>query len=358
MLKTKVLVVDDSMFMRKLITRLIEEDAALQVIGTARNGMEAVSMVNELKPDVVTLDIEMPEMDGLAALEKIMAMRPTPVLMLSSLTQEGAHATITALQHGAVDFISKPSGSISTDLFKVKEELLSKIKLAAKVPARALVSGNKIAPKAPLVQKKNIALPLQGKEFEQIVAIGTSTGGPKALETVLTALPESFPYPLLLVQHMPPKFTASLAARLNSISSIRVVEASDNELIIGGTAYIAPGNYHMAAVQRNGEYRIQLHQSPPRNSHRPSVDVLFDSVAQLKDLKKHYILMTGMGSDGAQGMLAAKQAGARTTIAEAKESCVVYGMPRSAIELNCVDYTVSLHLIASKILEVTALAKR
>lgn len=358
MLKIKVLVVDDSMFMRKLISRLIEEDAALQVIGTARNGIEAVSLVKELRPDVVTLDIEMPEMDGLAALEKIMATRPTPVLMLSSLTQEGAHATITALQNGAVDFVSKPSGSISTDLYKVKEELLTKIKLAAQVPARALVTGNKAASNAQLVQKKSSAAFVQGKEFEQIVVIGTSTGGPKALEAVLTALPDSFPYPLLLVQHMPPKFTASLAARLNSISGIRVVEASDNEPIVGGTAYIAPGNYHMTAVQRNGEFTIQLNQLPPRNSHRPSVDVLFDSVAQLKELKKHYILMTGMGSDGAQGMLAAKQAGARSTIAEAKETCVVYGMPRSAIELNCVDYTVPLHLIASKILEVTALAKR
>ncbi|MBW7474288.1 chemotaxis response regulator protein-glutamate methylesterase [Paenibacillus oenotherae] len=350
MIKIKVLVVDDSMFMRKLITRLIEDEAGLQVIGTACNGLEAVSMVKALKPDVVTLDIEMPEMDGLEALCKIMEQRPTPVLMLSSLTQEGAHATITALQSGAVDFISKPSGSISTDLYKVKAELVSKIKLAALIPVRALQSGVNAAPPLQVNRMKAGA----AKEFTQIVALGTSTGGPKALETVITALPANFPYPVLVVQHMPPKFTKSLATRLNGLSGVRVVEAADNELVVGGTVYIAPGDYHMTAVQKNREYRIQLHQTPPINGHRPSVDVLFDSISQLKNLKRHFILMTGMGSDGAQGMQSAKRDGARSTIAEAKETCIVYGMPRSAIELNCVDYTVPLHQIASKILEVTA----
>ncbi|OAB40146.1 chemotaxis response regulator protein-glutamate methylesterase [Paenibacillus glacialis] len=343
--------------MRKLISRLIAEDTALEVIGTARNGLEAVSMVRELKPDVVTLDIEMPEMNGLEALTIIMEHRPTPILMLSSLTQDGALATITALQNGAVDFISKPSGSVSFDLFKVKEELIFKIKQASQIPLRNLIVNNITVSKVDVGPKGN---PQTGfsKKFDQILALGTSTGGPKALDTVITALPANFPYPLLVVQHMPPKFTKSLAERLNRLSRVRVVEAEDNQLVLGGTVYIAPGDYHMTVVQTNGEFRIRLHQEPQVQGHRPSVDVLFDSIAKCKSLKRHFILMTGMGSDGAKGMLAAKAAGAHSTIAESKETCIVYGMPRSAVELGCVDYTVPVHLITSKILEVTGVLKR
>lgn len=361
MLKIKVLVVDDSVFMRKLISRLIEEDASLQVIGTARNGLEAVQMVKELHPHVVTLDIEMPEMNGLEALKKIMEERPTPVLMLSSLTQEGAHETIAALQCGAVDFVPKPSGSISADLFKVKEELISKIKLASQTPLATLLSlsknktTNKTTPKVGFEHKHIVKNGLETKEFDQILAIGTSTGGPKALEIVITALPANFPYPVLVVQHMPPKFTQSLAQRLNHLSHVEVIEAEDNQIVQGGTVYIAPGDYHMTIVQRNREFRIHLHQQSPRNGHRPSVDVLFESVSKLIRLKQHYILMTGMGNDGAKGMSEAKQAGMCSTIAESKESCVVFGMPKSAIELNCVDYIVPVNQITSKILKVTGL---
>lgn len=356
-LKIKVLVVDDSVFMRKLISRLIEEDAALEVIATARNGLEAVKLVNELKPDVVTLDVEMPEMNGLEALAQIMAQRPTPILMLSSLTQAGASATITALQSGAIDFISKPSGSVSFDLFKVKEELVSKIKQAAQIPVSRMIPSHRAASKVDLRYKDSVQAGLM-KEFNQILAIGTSTGGPRALETVITALPASFPYPLLVVQHMPPKFTKSLAERLNKLSGVRVVEAENNERILGGTVYVAPGDYHLTAVHINGEYRIKLNQEPTRNGHRPSADVLFDSITQLKSLKRHFILMTGMGNDGANGMVLAKQTGASSTIAESKETCIVYGMPRSAIELACVDHTVPLPLITSKILEVTGASRR
>lgn len=361
MVKIKVLVVDDSFFMRKLISRLIEEDALLEVIGTARDGLEAVQMVKELHPHVVTLDVEMPIMNGLEALKKIMEERPTPILMLSSLTQEGAHETITALQCGAVDFIPKPSGSISADLFKVKEELVSKIKLASQTPLATLLSlsKNKTTNKTTLkvgLEHKHIAKdgPMT-KEFDQILAIGTSTGGPKALEVVITALPANFPYPVLVVQHMPPKFTQSLAQRLDRMSGVRVVEAEENQLVRGGTVYIAPGDYHMTVAQKNREFRILLHQQSPRNGHRPSVDILFESVSKLIRLKRHYILMTGMGNDGAKGMSEAKQAGACTTIAESKETCVVFGMPKSAIEQKCVDYIVPVNQIALKILEVTGL---
>jgi two-component system chemotaxis response regulator CheB len=327
----------------------------LQVIGTARNGLEAVKCVLELKPDVVTLDIEMPEMNGLEALKKIMKERPTPTLMLSSLTQFGAHETIEALQLGAVDFIPKPSGSIATDLFKVKEELAAKIKLAAQVPVATLVSSStsKSAVKKVLNDGLETKEQFKPKAFDQIVAIGTSTGGPRALEIVMTALPANFPYPVLVVQHMPPKFTQSLAQRLNRLSNVRVVEAVHNERLIGGTVYIAPGDYHMTVGRKNGEFRILLHQEPPRNGHRPSVDVLFESMAELTGLKRHYILMTGMGNDGAKGMLKAKQAGACSTIAESKDTCVVFGMPKSAIELNCVDYIVPVNKIAETLIDVT-----
>ncbi|OAB47293.1 protein-glutamate methylesterase/protein-glutamine glutaminase [Paenibacillus antarcticus] len=357
MQKIKVLVVDDSVFMRNLISQLITVDTALEVIGTARNGEEAVSMVRRLKPDVITLDIDMPEMNGLEALTTIMEHRPTPIIMLSLMTPNGEIATIKALQNGAVDFISKPSCSNPFDLFKVKEELISKIKQASQIPLINLIVNNITDSKDDEGQKGNTQTGL-ARKFDQILVIGTSTGGPKALDTVITALPANFPYPILVVQHMPPKFTKSLADRLNRLSRVRVVEAEDNQTVLGGTVYIAPGDYHMTVVQTNGEFRIRLHQEPQVQGHRPSVDVLFNSISLLKSLKRHFILMTGMGSDGAKGMMAAKAAGAHTTITESKETCIVYGMPRSAVELGCVDYTVPVHLITSKIMEVTGFLKR
>ena len=355
--KIRVLVVDNSVFMRNLISRLIVEDAELEVIGIAQNGSEAITMVKQLKPDVVTLDIEMPEMNGMHALTKIMEQRPTPILVLSSLTQEGALATITALQTGAVDFITIPSGSNSFDLFKVKEELVFKIKQAAQIPLISLILNNISISKVEEGQNK-IPQARLTKQFDQIIAMGTSTGGPKALDTVITALPADFPYPILVVQHMPPKFTKPLAERLNCLSRVQVVEAKHNQPILGGTVYIAPGDYHMTAVQTNGEFRIRLHQELEVQGHRPSIDMLFDSVSLCKSLKRHFILMTGVGGDGARGMMSAKQSGAHSTIAESKETCIVYGMPRVAIEMGCVDHTVPLHLITSKMLEVTGVLKR
>lgn len=355
MAKTKVLVVDDSLFMRKLIARLVEEDPLLEVTGTARNGAEAVEMVRVLQPEVITMDVEMPVMDGLEALSHIMKERPTPVVMLSSLTQEGAQETIEALQRGAVDFIPKPSGSTSADLYKVKDEMLAKIKSAANTPAsalRLLAKRPASAPQAASAPPGVIPAKKSRTSFGQIVAIGTSTGGPRALDAVIGALAQDFSSPILVVQHMPPKFTRSLAQRLDTLSALRVVEAEDGERIEGGTVYIAPGNYHMTAVEKGGEYRIKLNQDPQRSGHRPSVDVLFESVAKLSSLKRHFVLMTGMGSDGAKGMLLAKESGAATTIAEAKETCVVFGMPKAAIEYKCVDHVVPVDRIAAKLTDI------
>ncbi|WP_217594175.1 chemotaxis response regulator protein-glutamate methylesterase [Cohnella sp. GbtcB17] len=349
----RVLVVDDSIFMRKLIKRLLEEDPALTVPGVATNGAEAVRMAQELKPDVITMDVERPGMNGLDAVSAIMRSRPTPIVMLSSQTQEGAAATIDALRRGAVDFVGKPSGSTSFDLYKVRTELVTKVKAASKTQRAALKPPSETNAAARRVAGAVRENSPGFKSFGQIVAIGTSTGGPRALDAVLTALPPAFPYPVLVVQHMPPRFTKSLAERLNAICEVRVSEAEDGEALRGGCVYIAPGDRHLTIAEKNGAYLVKLTEEPLRSGHRPSVDVLFESVARLSRLKRHFVIMTGMGQDGAKGMLLAKELGAASTIAESQESCVVYGMPRSAIELGCVEHVVPLGRIADKIVQVT-----
>ncbi|WP_426447064.1 protein-glutamate methylesterase/protein-glutamine glutaminase [Paenibacillus sp. S-38] len=370
-----ILVVDDSVFMRKIITDLISEDPAFRVVGSAKNGREGVEMVKKLKPHAVTLDIEMPEMNGLEALKIIMKDHPVPVIMLSSLTQEGAAETIRALEWGAFDFVGKPSGSISLDLHKVKKLLLEKLHTAVKArvrpvtgvswttrtapaaspapvkPAAAAPSSRMETPAAkPPERTRTGAAGVQG--FDHLVAIGTSTGGPRALHQVLSDMPDNYPAPVLIVQHMPPNFTKSLAQRLDSISKLSVVEAENGMVIERGTAYVAPGGYHMT-VARNGtqSYRIHLSKDEPRGGHRPSVDTMFESLLPLKELKRHIVIMTGMGADGAKGMQALKQAGAVTTIAESEETCVVYGMPRAAVELGCAMHVVPQQQIAGMLIQ-------
>lgn len=356
-MKYRVLVVDDSPFMRKLLSDMIESDPDFWVVGTAKNGFEAVQLVQELQPDVVTLDVEMPGMSGLETLKKILKTHPVPVLMFSSQTDRGAGVTIEALELGAVDFLHKPSGIWAVE--KVRDELLFKLKAAARVPvSRLSESGNaRIETRVPAGPKTLPQQPpaVSPKTFHHLFAIGTSTGGPKALQTVLSALPNDFPNPILIVQHMPPKFTRSLARRLDDLCKIHVTEAEDGQVIEGGVAYLAPGGYHLEAVfQEPRTYRIALNQKPPRNGHRPSVDVLFESVARLPHLRLHYILMTGMGSDGARAMLQAKQMGAAaSTIAEAEETCVVFGMPKAAIALGGVDYVLPLGKIAEKMIALS-----
>jgi two-component system, chemotaxis family, protein-glutamate methylesterase/glutaminase len=355
-----VLVVDDSVFMRKLISDFVASHPGFRVVATAKNGREAVELVHKWKPHVVTMDIEMPEMNGLEALRVIMKEYPIPVIMLSSLTQEGAVETIKALEWGAFDFVGKPSGSISLDLHKVKDILIEKLTIAVKAnvkkiglldpPPRLpkLEVGNGLIKSTPN-ERASVAGNLSTR-FDHLVAIGTSTGGPRALHTVLSGLPAAFPAPIVVVQHMPPNFTKSLSQRLDSVSQIKVCEAEDGMKLESGTAYIAPGGFHMM-VARNGpqSYRIHLSEDHPRGGHRPSVDMLFESLLPLKELKRHIVLMTGMGSDGAKGMLALKQAGALTTIAESDETCVVYGMPRAAVELQCVTDILAQQQIARKL---------
>ncbi|MDP5273460.1 protein-glutamate methylesterase/protein-glutamine glutaminase [Chengkuizengella axinellae] len=348
MARYRVIVVDDSAFMRNLIKNIIFEESEFEVVYSAKNGKEAVDKVLELKPDVVTMDIEMPIMNGLEALQKIMENQPTPVLMLSNLTDFGTAETIKALQYGAVDFVKKPSLATSLNIHKHRFPFMDKLRNAVQSNVkRHLPSYNH--------ESENSIQPLKKKgsyEFEHLVALGTSTGGPRALQQILTSLPESFTAPILIVQHMPPKFTKSLAERLNMLSPIRVVEAEHGQELETASAYIAPGDWHMGLKKEQGKYKIHLSKEELRTGHRPSVDYLFESLVPFQELEKHIVIMTGMGSDGAEGMKLLIDSGVSSTIVESEESCIIYGMPRAATEMNDVDYVLSIDRIAPKLVDL------
>jgi two-component system chemotaxis response regulator CheB len=348
----KVLVVDDSALMRRIISDIFKSDPEILVVGTAKNGQEAINFIPVLQPDVITLDIEMPVLNGLEALPMIWRKYKIPTIMLSSLTQDGAEATIKALELGAFDFVGKPSGSISLDLAKVGQELIGKVKAAAKKD-QVMQSTKYFKPfpkTAPASRPATTApKPLDGKRVEEIIAIGTSTGGPRALQVVLTHLPEDLPAAVVIVQHMPAGFTKSLATRLDQLCRVRVHEAEDGQRLETGHVYIAPGDYHMRIVEQGvGSYTIRLNQEPPLGGHRPSVDVMFDSISELKIPRIRAAILTGMGGDGSNGMVKIKARGAMT-IAESQESCVVFGMPRMAIAKGCVDVVVPLDRIADEL---------
>ncbi|WP_017753774.1 protein-glutamate methylesterase/protein-glutamine glutaminase [Calidifontibacillus oryziterrae] len=359
----KVLVVDDSAFMRKLISDFLKGDSRFQVVATARDGLDAIKKVKQFQPDVVTLDIEMPEMNGLDALKVIMSENPTRVVMLSSTTQEGAENTVTAIEYGAVDFIAKPSGAISLDLHKIKGEILTKILMASKANIRGVSSATALTTNTQIANKldsketsivKQDGKPIVGSMIstgKKLLCIGTSTGGPRALQQVLTKLPATIDAPILIVQHMPAGFTKSLAIRLDTLCAIRVKEAEDGDTLQKGTAYIAPGGYHLKVKSVGSNLNIYLDSSDPRNGHRPAVDVMFESIAQLKGYEKVAVIMTGMGSDGTLGLKALKNSGSTIAIAESEESSIVFGMPKSAIATNLVDEVEHLEKISSTILK-------
>lgn len=347
--QVKVLVVDDSAFMRKLITDFLHEDPRFNVIGTARNGKDAIEKVKKWQPDVVTLDIEMPVMNGLEALRVIMSEHPTRVVMLSSTTQQGAENTLLAIAHGAVDFIAKPSGSISLDLEKIKEELINRVATASKANIEGLELKKNEVPSVEVVERDNKQP--QKINSKRLVCIGTSTGGPRALQQVLTKLPATINAPILVVQHMPAGFTKSLAIRLNSICEIIVKEAEDGDILESGTAYIAPGGYHLKLKAAGNGLSICLDQSEPLNGHRPAVDAMYESISKIKNYNKIAVIMTGMGSDGAKGLRALKSSGNTIAIAESEKTSVVFGMPKSAIATNLVDEVVNLEEIAPTIMK-------
>ncbi|WP_379151385.1 chemotaxis response regulator protein-glutamate methylesterase [Paenibacillus sp. sgz5001063] len=459
----RVLVVDDSAFMRKIISDLIENDANFQVAATAANGREAIEKVNELSPDLVTMDVEMPEMNGLEALKIIMAKRPLPVIMLSGINEEGMKETILALESGAFDFIRKPSISNSQDIISVgvalreqmNEAMLARKQREARAtsyktpelpaaevstvpepirnpakrilepikkfpdPASKLVEKPKGKQEANLATeqnkgksspgrtaKENASAPMGAKPsitppksatdtlknlskeqarpalpdtrqapltssgpkndhpsvtgehkssytgLSKLVAVGCSTGGPRALKAFLENIPADFPAPIVIVQHMPPNFTKSLAQRLNTFSPLEVAEAEQGMILRKGAAYIAPGGYHMRVVPAaGGQYAIDLTLGEARNGHRPSVDILFESILPYTSLERHAVIMTGMGSDGAKMMKSLYDSGVTSTFAESEETCVVYGMPRSAVELHCVRHILPLQEIAPRLVQ-------
>lgn len=362
--KVKVLVADDSAFMRKLIQDILIASNQIEIAGTARNGQDAIKKVKELKPDVVTMDIEMPVLNGIEVLKIIMKETPVPVVMLSSTTQEGAENTLLAFQYGAVDFVAKPSGTISLDLQKMSTEIVAKVLSASKANISRLTGKAhdtnlfpttlpKCSKMEPDVSYDFIKPTTSWENSEKkIICIGTSTGGPRALQTVLTKLPEDLKVPVLVVQHMPPGFTKSLAKRLDALSNIAVKEAENGEWLTAGTAYIAPGGYHMKVKEENGRIRIVLDKSEPRNGLRPSVDLLFESLSFIPDYAKVIVIMTGMGSDGAEGLIHMKQHVTKMkVIAESEETSIVFGMPKAAISTNLVNEVQNLEDIAKTILK-------
>lgn len=359
----RALVVDDSAFMRVMITDMLASDPGIEVIGTARDGLDALSKMAKLNPDVVTMDVEMPKLDGIEALKRIMAESPRPVVMLSSITTQGAEATMDALQNGAVDFMPKPQNP--SDMKELASILQMKVRLAAGAKVRSI--GNEVTDSSFEVQRPlEVQSPVGHRSVvglasragvTQIVAMGTSTGGPQALDMVLRAIPKDIPSPIVIVQHMPPKFTQALANRLDNICRIHVVEAKNGQELQNGTAYIAPGDYHMTVAGREGSYFIALNQAEKRHEHRPSVDVLFESLAVLPNIPRHLVIMTGMGTDGAKGMKLAKQSGA-TTMAQSEDTCVIFGMPKAAINLGCVDTVAPLEEIGQRIVDRLHIAER
>ncbi|NPV81884.1 MAG: chemotaxis response regulator protein-glutamate methylesterase [Firmicutes bacterium] len=337
----KVLVVDDSAFMRKVLTNILRSHPGIQVVGTARNGEQALELVDELKPDVITLDVEMPVKNGIETLEELMAKRPTPVLMISSLTQENAKVTIECLEKGAIDYIPKPSGSISLDLAKKESEIIAKVFAAARAKVKVPRKGSWLSEK---IETTTLHRGMG-------IAIGASTGGPRNILDVIPCLPQDFPAPVFYVQHMPPAFIPSYAERLNQLSQLTVKEAEHGEISEAGVVYLAPGDYHMTVIRRNfGDgCMICLSKEPEETVFRPSVDVLMVSMASVFRDKAIGVLMTGMGRDGAEGMKAIQAKGGLTII-EDKSTCAVFGMPSAALEEGAAEIVAPSYEIPRQII--------
>lgn len=344
--KISVLIIDDSAFMRKSLSIMLESDPDIKVVGTARNGLEGLDLVKSLKPDVATLDIEMPVMDGLTALKKIMAECPTSVIMVSSLTTEGAEATLKALEIGAVDFIPKELSYVNINITKIKEDLISKVKEIAK-QKKIKERLNRLRSLSQFSKRETVhhiqnQIPALGYKA---VAIGVSTGGPLSLQKILPILSEKIQIPIFIVQHMPPKFTKSLADRLNSMSKLNVKEAENGERIENGTVYIAPGGFHMT-VKKNGlvASQINISEEPSYTLHRPSVDVMMNSVISTYGKYTLGIIMTGMGKDGFEAIKNLKSMGG-FAIAQDEPTCVVYGMPKAIVDAGYADNILPLEKI-------------
>jgi len=341
----KVLIVDDSALIRKLLTDIIETDKRITVVGTAKNGNEALEKIESLKPDIVTLDIEMPVMDGISTLKQIMLRFKLPVIIISSLTTEGAELTLKALDQGAIDFLPKPENVFKINQKHIKNQIIMKIISGSK--SKIYTNKSVETMYKPKISKKSKKM--SNLNFSHVVAIGTSTGGPRALQSLMPKLPTDINATILIVQHMPAKFTKSLAERLDSSSNIRIKEAGDGDILLRGHGYIAPGDYHMVVVEESNNLVIRLNQDPQVRGLRPTVDNLMESVSKINGYSKIGIILTGMGSDGKEGIIKMKESKSYT-IAQDQSSSVVYGMPKAAISTNCIDEVLPLEKIADRII--------
>lgn len=343
-IKTRVLVVDDSALMRGLLSQMINLAPDMEVVGAAPDAQSAREMIKVLNPDVLTLDVQMPKMDGLEFLERLMRLRPMPVVMVSSFTEAGSDTTLKALELGAIDFIGKPRADGGRSVENYAEELVEKIRAAKAARLRRTMTGNGVRAATPASASPKSGLGASGK----IIFVGASTGGTEAIKDFLLGIPADCP-PILIVQHMPEAFTASFARRLDSLCAPRIIEAKGNEKVEPGTIYVAPGHSHLLIRRGTAGFLTELAATPPVNRHRPAVDVLFDSAAALVGRKAIGVILTGMGKDGAQGLLRMRQAGART-FGQDESSCVVYGMPREAFLIGAVEEQCSLDEMARRVL--------
>jgi two-component system, chemotaxis family, protein-glutamate methylesterase/glutaminase len=350
-MSVRVLIVDDSALIRKLLTEMLSADPEIDVVGTAPDPYVARDKIKALNPDVVTLDIEMPRMDGLTFLSNVMRLRPTPVVMISTLTQKGAKASLEALHIGAVDYVSKPQADVAENLQWFREEIVEKVKVAARANLAALVrrkctiplsERKEVADAAPVLRRDAVA--------GRVIAVGASTGGTEAIAEVLAGMPAGSP-PVLVAQHIPEMFSRSFSERVDRMSELTVREARDGEPALAGHAYVAPGNHHLSLARTGTGYTCVLDQNPRVNRHRPSVDVLFESVARSAGARGIGVMLTGMGRDGARGLKAMRDAGART-LAQDEATSVVWGMPGAAVELGAVQEVVALNQVRDRIVRL------
>lgn len=351
MAKIRVVVVDDSALVRSLLTEIINRQPDMLCVGAAADPLVAREMIRELNPDVITLDVEMPRMDGLEFLSRLMRLRPMPVVMVSTLTEQGADITLRALEMGAIDYVAKPRIGITSGLHELTGEIVEKVRIAAAVHVRRLAAAPAAPPQAtphgPPVAEP-LRAPLPRLSTEKIICIGASTGGTEAIREVLVPMPADAPA-IVITQHMPPGFTSSFAARLNALCRIRVEEARDRQRLLPGHAYIAPGGHHLRIDRSGSNYVAVVEDTEPVNRHRPSVEVLFRSAAQVLGPNALGIMLTGMGGDGAQAMREMKDAGSYNYVQD-EASCVVFGMPRMAIQAGAAHEVLPLSQIAPALL--------
>ncbi len=355
MSKIGVLVIDDSALIRKLLTEILNKDPQIEVLDTAADPFIAREKIKKLNPDVLTLDVEMPKMDGITFLRNLMRLRPMPVVMVSTMTEQGAEVTLEALELGAVDYVTKPKIDVVDSMDDYAVEIIEKVKIASKARVRSIkdrIKPEKVEPKlsADAIIEKKEGGKSHLKTTEKIIAIGASTGGTEAIREVLERMPAGSPG-MVITQHIPVTFSASFASRMDSVSALTVVEARDGDQIIPGHAFIAPGDKHLMVERSGARYYCRLNDGPPVNRHIPSVDVLFRSVAQNVGPNAIGVMLTGMGADGARGMLEMKNNGA-TNIAQDEKTSVVWGMPGEAVKIGAVDKELPLEKIAGKLISL------